>query len=309
VRRESEGAADRGRWLKQPSPLGASRLLFLIAVLVTELPLADRVQAEARYASELSTKLNQTGRTISLPVPLVDAGQALGDVLVQIDPGDAIAVDRASLLLAAGPHVAQAVVGAVETIPGGGGFVPIGAFAEAGLPLRFDPGLQQLELQLATGNRSQSELSIAGSGGPLISQARVAPAFVSGYLNMIGGLDQVWDEGTSDNAGGRLELEGALRAGNVVVENRALYDGDVDATVCPAHARCTYGHVAGLKRDATRLVYDVPDYQTRITAGDTGGLGTGLQRPADLLGVSIEKNARKLAPGERINGGGSRGIG
>ncbi|MBX9924897.1 MAG: fimbrial biogenesis outer membrane usher protein, partial [Hyphomicrobiaceae bacterium] len=84
----------------------------------------------------------------------------------------------------------------------------------------------------------------------------------------------------------------------VVLENRLLYDGAVDAYICPARATCTYEHGSGLKRDITRLVYDLPASHIRFQLGDTTAIGLPIQRSTETFGVSIEKSAQKLAPGQ-----------
>lgn len=88
-------------------------------------------------------------------------------------------------------------------------------------------------------------------------------------------------------------------------ENAGVYEGDVDAAVCPVGAHCTYTHTAGLRRQTSRLLYDLPDQQIRLEFGDTEAIGAPLQRTVDMMGVSVEKSAAKLAPGEStgITGG------
>ena len=135
------------------------------------------------------------------------------------------------------------------------------------------------------------------------------PAFISGYLNIIAGLDQDWSQKSSSSQsgsdlGGRLEFDSAIRVGGIVFENRAEYDGTVDANICPIDAHCIYGHVAGVKRESSRAVYDIPSEQIRVEAGDTEALAIPLQRLTDVLGISIEKSARKLNPGENTSGAG-----
>ena len=61
-----------------------------------------------------------------------------------------------------------------------------------------------------------------------------------------------------------------------------------------------YGYINGLKRRGSRLVYDLPSDLVRIQAGDTDTLATGFQNGNSVLGLSIEKSPRKLAPNENI---------
>ncbi|MEQ1672039.1 MAG: fimbria/pilus outer membrane usher protein, partial [Hyphomicrobium sp.] len=139
----------------------------------------------------------------------------------------------------------------------------------------------------------------------------VLPETVSGYLNVIAGVDQFWgtDAATvsqnGDTFGGRLELDSALRIGGVVVENRGVYDGPVDANICPVEATCVYGHMAGLKRQSSRVIYDMPAAELRLQAGDTDAVAVPLQRSTEVLGIALEKSARKLNPAEDISSAGS----
>ena len=69
----------------------------------------------------------------------------------------------------------------------------------------------------------------------------------------------------------------------------------------PLGARCLYEHMAGLKRRYSRVVYDMPEQKIRLQFGDVEQQTTSFQRATDVLGVGIEKSARKLAPGERMS--------
>lgn len=100
--------------------------------------------------------------------------------------------------------------------------------------------------------------------------------------------------------GQRMGFEAVARLYGVVMENRFLYEGNVDANICPTGAKCIYQHEAGFKRQSSRLVYDFPEAQMRLSLGDAEPLATSVQRSVETLGVSIEKSAFKLAPGEVI---------
>lgn len=284
--------------------MSISFLTLLIAVIA-----ASGAEAAAKYAQDISNKLNPTGRTVTIPVPLSDQGTTLGDVVIEIKPDDTILVGKAEILDRLAPVISEETRGAIALLPDAGGFVPIDAFAGAGVPIAFDHGLQQLAIAIDPGKRASADLSMAARTPAAAAAASlVPPERLAGYVNVLAGVDHVWERtGYSDETSARLGLDGALRFGNVVFETRASYDGDVDINECPPHVICTYSHAAGLKRQISRFVYDVPDYQTRVTVGDADGIALPIQRAADVLGVSVEKTARKLAPGENLmsTGGGS----
>ncbi len=142
-----------------------------------------------------------------------------------------------------------------------------------------------------------------------ISGNLVRPASVAGYVNLFSGIDYLAASTASQGArtSGRLEIQSGVRIRDTVIENQALIEGDVDANTCPATAKCTYQHSAGVKRQNSRLVYDMPSDQLRLTIGDTDAIGTTLQRTNELGGIKLERSTRRFNPGESIQptGGGS----
>jgi outer membrane usher protein len=270
---------------------------------------------DVKYATDVSSRLNPTGRTVAFGVPLKDGGQGLGDVTIEITADDKIRIQKSEFAARAAPLMAEAERSRIAALAGETGFVPIEQFAEAGVKVRFDSGLQELQLELTPDQRPVGDLDFGGRPVQRASSELAQPEFFAGYLNIIAGLDEGWGTlggasggagtGSGDGLGGRLELESAVRIGNFVFENRGEYDGAVDANICPIGATCTYGHVAGLKRQSSRIVYDLPAEEIRVQAGDTDPVSIPLQRSADVLGVSVEKSAHKLNPGDNESSMGS----
>lgn len=267
--------------------------------------------AEPDYQIAVSNRLNTTGRTLTMPVPLKDGDRLLGEVFVQITAEDGILVQAAGFLERTTGVLETPVRKSISEIPDNAGYVPLSAFDARGVTLRFDKGLQELHLSIGVDQRPVGDLSMGGYPSQRPSAAAITPEATSGYLNIIAGLDHHWDDiqlsRSSDlkNTSARLELESAVRMGGIVVENRASYDGDVDPAICPFEASCVYGHVAGLKRQSSRAIYDLPEHQIRVVAGDTEPLAIPLQRATDLLGISIEKSPAKLNPAANIRSAGS----
>ncbi len=259
----------------------------------------------------MSSKLNPTGRAITMTVPLKDGDVALGEVTVRISPEDTVLVNKADLAERLRGELDAAVIARLDEQEGAGGFLSVAALSKAGVALKFDGGLQELQLMLATDQRPTNDISMVSRRSQPSSAVQAPAAKVSGYVNVIAGLDHAWSgqgSGADARTSGRLELESAVRLRDTVFENRALYEGEVDANVCPTGAQCVYQHAPGFKRQSSRLVYDMPDERLRLQVGDTDALAGTLQRSIEMIGVSLEKSASKLAPGESLAASGRTAV-
>ncbi|MEQ1719273.1 MAG: fimbria/pilus outer membrane usher protein [Hyphomicrobium sp.] len=291
------------RQLPQPRRAAPWLAAALVALAATDFSV---VAMALEYQKDISNKLNTSGRAVHFAVPLKDAGVTLGDVKIEISADDAVSVHKSDISTLVAPLLDAKVRTVIEALSGSGAYVAIPAIVASGLKIHFDPGLQELHLDLTSDQRTSSDLSLGGNATQRASAARITPQFLSGYLNVTAGLDHAWDQGGFSTAksgidsSGRLDLDSVLSAGPIVFENMASFDGDVDPNICPLEASCVYGHVAGLKRQSSRAIMDIPEHEVRIEFGDTEQLAQPLQRAADLLGISIEKNARKLNPGQTI---------
>lgn len=258
------------------------------------------------YQKAVSTKLNPTGRAINMPVPLKDDGQPIGEIIVRINADDSISIPKPALVEKFGPTLQGPARQKLEAMPESGGMVELTALKSAGFNARFDPGQLELNFVPTADQRPEGDLSLGGYRSRSISATALRPAIFSGYLNVYTGVDYLWGaDNRADRASGRLDLESVFRFYNVVVENEFSWDGDVDAFTCPTNAICTYDHAGGFKRRRSRLIYDFVGEQIRVQVGDVDTYGTGFQRSPDLLGVTVEKSPRKLAPGEHIRPTGS----
>ncbi len=259
--------------------------------------------APVEYAQPISTRLNPTGRVVTMPVPLKDDTTDLGEVTIRIETDDTVLVAKQDLAERLKRTLDEPGRQRLVSVADKGAFATLAQLREAGIGLRFDAGLQELHLELAVDQRGTNEISVSSRAAQRASSSLAEPAIVSGYINVIAGVDHLWD--ATNNGGtlegrtsGRLELQSALRLRDTVFENEAVFEGEVDASTCPAGAQCIYQHKPGLKRQGSRIVRDWPEQQLRLQAGDTAPLGTSMQRAIETLGVSFEKSARKLAPGE-----------
>ncbi|MEQ1697538.1 MAG: fimbrial biogenesis outer membrane usher protein [Hyphomicrobiaceae bacterium] len=281
---------------------------MIVATLLLPAAIAGTpMAAEVEYAKQVTNKINQTGRTITMPVPLKDGTALLGDVVVRITTDDQVSVSKNDLIERLLPASSASVRSRLTGLGDTGGFVTLAATQAAGIELRFDSGLQELHMALAVEGRPTNEVSLKGQSAQSAAAMLSKPATFSGYVNVTAGLDTAWrGQGTTSDptTSGRLELDSAVQLHGAVFENRAVYEGEVDANVCPTGAKCVYQHASGLKRQSSRVVYDVAEAQTRFQVGDTDPLAGALQRSIEMFGVSVEKSAGKLAPGENTGASG-----
>src|SRR5262249_34443451 len=98
-----------------------------------------------------------------------------------------------------------------------------------------------------------------------------------------------------------LDLQSAVRVAGIVFENDFTSEGQIDPLQCPLGARCLYEHREGVKRRYSRAIYDLPEQKIRVQVGDVEQAAASFQTANDVLGVVIEKSARKLAPGEHFS--------
>ncbi len=304
-----DGQSRKGQWARSPPyPVGALFLWTIAAFLLLPAISAGTLRAaEVEYAKTVTNRLNPTGRTITIPVPLKDGTVMLGEVIIAVSTDDQVTVNKADLIERLQPTTSESVRTGLKGIRDAGGFVSLPALQEAGLKLNFDAGLQELHMALALDGRPTNEVSLKGQAAQTNSGVLSKPATFSGYVNVTAGLDTAWrgqGSETDPTTSARLELDSAIRLHGAVFENRAVYEGEVDANVCPTGARCVYQHASGLKRQSSRVVYDVPDRQMRFQVGDNDPLAGALQRSIEMFGFSVEKSANKLAPGENTGASG-----
>ena len=272
-----------------------------LAAAPVALAARDGGATEYAFAKPVSTKLNTTGRRIHMPVPFKDETAMLGELVIVINPDDSVLVPKAALVNALTPVFDKAALERLHGVRDADGQVTIQDLRAAGFDVRFDPAQMQLVLHADPDQRPVGDLSLARRRGPDASANVVLPAKVSGYLNVNAGFDYLWGDATgNEDTATTLDFESVFRFWNVVVENEATFETGASTFVCPVSARCLFDHAGGFKRRRSRVVYDMPDSQLRVQAGDADVYGTSFQRAPDVLGVTVEKSPRKLKPGENI---------
>ncbi len=265
-------------------PLVRSLLLCGCAVLAAVPALAAAESAGAAppgefvlpAAGEATEDRNPTTRTVSLTVPLRSNGAYLGDVPVTIDPDDVVRLPAARLadLLAPllGAEAAQALRSAPRLTEAG--------LAKAGIVLRYNALELALDVTISGDRLAVRNIEVSPLA-PQVVGTFIAPARLSGYLNIRGNLDYLHDGAGGLQAPGTF-LDGAARIGDIVVEGEAFWQPG--------------GEGRDLVRNGARLVYDDRDSLTRWTAGDLQPVGRGYQALPDIAGLSVFRTYGVLEP-------------
>ncbi len=289
--------------IQSAAPVSTSLLAAVLtgacAGLVT---LSDVALAQRDASSIVAGRLNTTGRTIPMSVVLKEAGASMGEIDIKITPQDAVLVSKAALIERLSGRVTPETLAKATGVTDSSGFVAIKDLKAAGLNLEFNSGLLELAFSPTADQRPMGNLSISRPRLSSPDATLQAPAKVAGFLNIIAGGDYVWGaQGREDGfEAARIDFTGALTFWGLAFENEMTYQGE-NASSRDLYGRPLYRFDAeGFKRRRSRLVYDIPENQVRIQLGDTDTLATSFQSANSVLGASIEKSPRKLAPGENI---------
>ena len=229
--------------------------------------------------------LNPTGRAFDLVTPVVQDGLLIGDAALRIGANDALSVNAEGMVGLLGARINPETANTIRSFADVEGRVSLSVFEQAGAALKYDPA--SLSLNFVPARRALAEQSFSLAEEPVRSENYIEPAAVSGYVNFVGGVQ--YESGTLNGVSDTgfelddIEIEGAVRAFDTVVEGRARYDEE-DQTIYS---------------DFTRVVYDDVDSGNRYIAGDYSTSFAGLVDGSDLLGVAIE-NTGELRPFENL---------
>lgn len=277
-----------------------------LPVLVAPSAVADPPKSEVPslvgvYQKPVSTRLNSTGRTLTLSLPVKDDGRELGEVVVRIDGDDKVQIPKKSLIAVVRDALEPQTRSRLDALPERGGYIALEALAAADIPVEINRAALEIRLVPKAEQRAEGDVSVARRLPRGASATLARPAIFSGYINLIAGIDHRWSNDTQDGlTSGHLEMNSVFRLWNVVIENDFVYDGRVDTFTCPVGAVCNYIHADGIKRRRSRVVYDWPDRELRLQLGDADVFATSFQRTVEVAGVALEKSPRKLRPGESI---------
>lgn len=253
----------------------------------------------AHYADEVAAgKLNTSGRPMMLTVPLDDGGRRIGEVAVRVDPDDTIFVSKSSLIERFGTELKSGVLQRLSALPE---LVSLAQLARAGVPLEFDRQAVALRTALTADQRKDGDISLA-TASPPGSAVTAKPARVAAYNNFYVDVSHFW--GTDDTTLTFTD-EARLRIADFVFEDEFIVENGVNPSSCPTNALCVFDHVGGIKRQGTRLVYDVPASFNRFTLGDTHTSSVDFGSANDVLGITLDHSPARLDPTHPIRGTGA----
>ena len=320
--------------------------IFAVAFLTASAPLASPAFASASpepskgpqaSIEQPAMKLNPTGRTYEIEVPVKVDGARLGDIAIKITPDDKIFVDGKLLKTYLGKIVKEEVLTAALAVPAEGA-TQVASEAVVG---KKGPGASSSLVQLASqqkepepgqlGQEPRSYLAmetikqrgIVMSYDPLNTELAVQPtvdqrptveislgqrvasesktleqpAHVSAYLNMRMAASYV-----SQSTGGSSGVQApSIDFDGAVRIGPVVLEGEGTFYTGNASGFAqTYFQDYVFYRRGTRLVYDWPDEAIRFRLGDVTPAFSGFQTSTDLFGLSAEKSYSQLQPGRSV---------
>jgi outer membrane usher protein len=228
-------------------------------------------------------RLNRTGRTMTIVLPLKDGANYLGDVDAQIRPDDTVLVSMARVLELLTPRLDDTRVAALRGLPTTQGFVELGAFAQSGLTLEFDKRALELSIAIPAGDRALRSIALSDSDPGTIGEFATPEPF-SAYLNIRGALDYIHKGSLTGLGDPFVQFDGAARVGRVVFEAEGEWDGQASR----------------FRRSGSRLVYDDARHLARLTAGDLLSETRGFQGALDIAGLGISRSYALLDPRRNV---------
>lgn len=277
------------------NPMVAAGALMLAALVF---PAAARAQtadpAQARVVLDPgadASAINPTGRAIVLTAPVMDGQAYLGDTTVTLDTAGRASFSADRLLALIEPRIAAALIATLRARLAARHALDRTDLQGIGVGIRYDPQALQITLEIAAASRASRSVALRDSDarGPV---TYVAPAGLSAYLNIRGSLDWVEQGPDSGIAAPVTFLDGAIRAGGVVLESEANWRAG--------------GAGPDLQRRGTRLVYDDRHNLVRWSGGDLQTLARGFQSAPEIAGLSISRFYSLLDPQTIIRPRGNR---
>ncbi|MBB5706119.1 fimbrial biogenesis outer membrane usher protein [Sphingopyxis panaciterrulae] len=234
-------------------------------------------------------RLNRTGRTMTIVVPVKDGPRMLGDVDAQITPDDALLLSVEGLATLLSRQLSTDKLAELRSTPAQDGFAPLAAFERLGLPLQFDKRSLELTLTIATQDRALRSIGIAARDRDTIGEF-AAPEDFSAYVNIRGSLDYIHKGSNTGFDDPFFLFDGAARLGGVVLESEGQWDG----------------RDKRFRRTGSRLVYDDAKRLIRWTAGDVSSQNRGFQGSMDLAGLGLTRSYALLDPQRSVTPRGGR---
>jgi outer membrane usher protein len=257
---------------------GVSNLALVAAILCV--PGVAHAADQAAQSGAAGTAQRSSARSITMTAPLVWNGQVLGDVIVQIDPDESVAIESRSLRVELSRLLTETGILRLDETIAGDPFVTPAELQAAGFDVSFDVALLELAVNAIDPTLRPVEPLRGRSESTEQLLPSIRPADFSAYLNTSVNL-LYRDEGGV--AAPDVFLFGAARYRDVVLE----FDGGFTEGL---------GDDYSFYRRAARAVYDEPESFRRWSAGDLQLENTGVLRTPFIGGVAVEKSRRTFDP-------------
>lgn len=242
----------------------------------------------AQPATE-EVRLNRTGRTMTIVIPLKDGANYIGDVDVQIRADDTALVSLPRLVELLAPRLDAARLAALRAVPTDQGFAELSAFTTSGLSLDLNKRALELSVVIPAADRALRSIALSDSDPATIGEF-AAPEHFSAYMNIRGSVDYV-HKGSITGLGDPFFLfDGAARMGGLVFEAEGEWDGQSSR----------------FRRNGSRLIYDDARRLARWTAGDLLPESRGFQGSLDIAGIGISRSYALLDPRRNVAPRGGR---
>lgn len=238
-----------------------------------------------------SQRLNPTGRAIVLTVPAKDGATYLGDLPLTIEADDTLVFPTERALQLLEPLLKPDISTALRANFAGKGTIGPADLDSAGIGTEYDPRTLELHFLIPVEKRAERRLSVSALDQRSIGNF-VAPAGVSGYLNVRSSVDVFEDGADTGFQSPVILLNAALRVNGPVLESDAIYIPGSPGT--------------DFQRLGSRLVIDDTKDLLRFTAGDLEAQGRGFQAAPDIAGISILRSYSALNPQQVIRPRGDR---
>ncbi len=269
---------------------------FLLAV--SAIPVAGHAQAPADAGTRVvidpgagGAAINPTGRAVVLTAPLLDGQAYLGDTTLTLEPSGQASFSAERLLALLAPRLAPPLIERLRARLAERGAIARADLEGIGVGIRYDPLTLQLVMDIAPASRATRSVTL-GDDAARGTVNYIAPADFSAYLNIRGSMDWV-QQGTDKGLAAPITfLDGAVRAGGVVLESEANWQ---------AGARG-----ADFQRRGTRFIYDDRNNLVRWAGGDLQTLARGFQAAPEISGLSISRFYSLLDPQRIIRPRGNR---
>jgi outer membrane usher protein len=267
----------------------------MVAASVQDPARPDQARSRTVAApSPTAPRLNPTGRTISLVVPITDGSVALGETTITLGADDTLRVGVDPTLKALStlldPRALERLTGQIA----GRRELSAEEWAGLGYPVSYDPGRIEVRVTVPATDRVARGIDLAELERGEVGSFE-APAGLAGYLNVRGSIDFV-HTGDEDGLGDpNLLFDTAWRVRNFVFETEANWssagaDGEMR-----------------FQREGSRVVWDDIGRTLRWSAGDVTGLsGGGFTSVGNVLGVTVFRNYSDLAPQRFVRPRGER---